>query len=298
LPDEAQVRKLNAHIANALWTGSLEMPRGCGTPNACELHFELNTNQIVLDEFSEWVKPKVKERPWYRVLESSAQTAPSFLGNLRASGHLTVDRLQVQSLVATHASASLSLDEGKLQVPELSADFLGGRYLGDWQADFTTKAGSCGGSGSLTGISMARLAEMTKYRVISGTASASYEIKGECTAEFWNSAEGALQFEIRDGNLPHISLGEDEGPLKFSRFSGQVGLQNSKFAVNQGMLDSPNGKFALSGTASMNRELALKLIRATNGSNETYTIRGTLAEPHVVSLHGPEQARLKAEPAK
>ena len=72
--------------ADTSWTGSLEMPRGCGTPGACQVHFVLNANQIALGGLSEWVKPSPKERPWYRVLESSPQAGPSFLASVRASG--------------------------------------------------------------------------------------------------------------------------------------------------------------------------------------------------------------------
>ncbi len=50
LPDEVRVAKLTAKAADASWTGSLEMPRGCGTPGACEVHFVLNANQIALSE--------------------------------------------------------------------------------------------------------------------------------------------------------------------------------------------------------------------------------------------------------
>jgi len=54
----------------------------------------------------------------------------------------------------------------------------------------------------------------------------------------------------------------------------------------------------LNGTASLKRELALKLVRASSGSESGYSIAGTLAAPLVSSLPGAEQARLKTEPAK
>jgi uncharacterized protein involved in outer membrane biogenesis len=304
LPDGVQITKLTAKAADAVWTGSLEMPRGCGTPDACELHFDLSANSISPNKLGEWASASAKEkdRPWYRILESRGQMGPSLLESVRASGRLTADRLQVGSVVATHASANLILDKGKLQISGLGADFLDGRYLADWYADFGTNSGTstaeCGGSGSLTGISLSRLAGMTNIRAISGTASASYEIKSECTAEFWNLAEGTLQFEIRDGSLSRISLGEDEGPLKISRLSVQAGLHNGSFEIKQGDLVSPGDKFQLSGTAGLNRELALKLKKTTNGSGSWYAIRGTLAAPRVVQLVGTEQAQLKAEPAK
>jgi hypothetical protein len=304
LTDEVQIAKLTAKAADTMWTGSLEMPRGCGTPDACELHFDLNANRISPNELSEWASPhaKDKDKPWYRVLESSGQDGPSLLESVRASGRLTTDHLQIGSVIATHASANVMIDHGKLQISGLGADFVGGRYLADWHADFGTNPGAssaeCGGSGSLTGISLSQMSEMINIRAISGTASASYEIESKCTAQFWSLAEGTLQFEVRDGNWFHIALGEDEGPLKISRLSVQAGLHNGGFEVKQGDLVSPGGKFQLSGTAGLNRQLALKLKKATNGSESWYAIRGTLAAPHVVQLAGTEQAQLKGDAAK
>jgi hypothetical protein len=296
-PDEVRVRKLSAHVADALWTGSLEMPRGCGTPGACEVRFNLNANQIALAELSAWVNPRARKRPWYRVLESSAQTGPSFFGSLRASGRLTADRLLLPNLSASHLSASVVLDSGKMRISELNADFLGGKHHGEWQADFTSKPAVCNGSGNLTGISLERSAPAMKDAMAGGTANASYELKGPCTAEFWSSAEGAAQFDVRDAALPHVSLAEDEEPLKIWHLSGTARLQDGMLQVKDARLESPNGKFDLSGTAELNHQLDLKLTSPGSGTGG-FTISGTLLEPRITQLPGPEQARLKPESAK
>ena len=295
LADEVRVGKLNAKAGDTLWTGSLEMARGCGTPGACQVHFVLNANQIALSELGQWVSPSPKERPWYRVLESSAQAGPSFLASVRASGQVSTDRLQVQSLAAARVSAKVSLDSGKLQISELHADFLGGKHLGEWQADFSVRPSICKGSGSLAGVSLGRLADVMKDEGIAGSANASYEVKGSCTAEFWQSAEGALQFDTRDGTLPHVALAEDAEPFKFSHFAGQARLHAGKIEMKDAKLDSADGKFQLSGTASLKGELDLRLARTPSGvAGPGYTISGTLAEPRVIRVSSPEtQARLK-----
>ena len=295
LPDEVRVAKLNAKAADTSWTGSLEMPRGCGIPAACQVHFVLNANQIALGGLSEWVRPSPKERPWYRVLDSSPQAAPSFLASVRASGQLTTDRLQVQSLAATRVSAKVKLDSGKLEISELNADFLGGKHRGEWQADFSVKPAVCSGSGSLTAISLARLADAMKDGWIAGTADTKYEIKGSCSAGFWTLAQGALQFEMKDGTLPHVALAADAEPLKVTRFTGQARLQADQIEMKDARLDSPGGRFQLSGSASLTGELELKLARVPGGAAAPgYTISGTLAEPRVTRSSNPEtQARLK-----
>ena len=296
--DRVRVQKLSANVAHTSWTGSLEMPRGCGSPGACEVHFDVSANRIALGELSEWASPRPKERPWYRVLESSAPAGPSWLGSLRAAGRVTVERLQLHSLAATHVSANVSLDRGKLQVSELNAEFFGGRHRGAWQADFTVKPAVCNGDGSLSGILLARLGETTQDPWISGTANGTYQVSGSCMAGFWPSAEGTVQFDVRNGTLSHISLVEDEGPLQIARLSGQARLHGGKIEVKDTKLDSAGGRFQVSGMASMKRDLDLKLARIPLGTAQGYTIAGTLAEPRVAPFPGTEQARLKPDGAK
>jgi hypothetical protein len=303
LPDEVRVAKLNAKAGETSWTGLLEMPRGCGTPGACQVRFVLNANQIALGELSEWVSPSPQERPWYRVLESSAQAGPPFFGSVRASGQINLDRLQLQSsqaqgLAATRVSAKISLDSGKLEISDLNADFLGGKHRGQWQANFSVTPAECNGSGSLTGISLAGLAEAMKNEGIAGIANTSYEVTGPCAGEFWKSAEGTLQFDMKNGTLPHISLGEGAEPLKVSRFVGQAKLHAGEAELKDVQLDSPDGKFQVNGTASLQGELDFRLARNSSGTAPGFAISGTLAEPRVEQLTGPEtQARLKP-PAK
>lgn len=293
MPDEVRVVKMNAKAADTLWTGSIEMPRGCGTPGACQVHFTLNANQIVLGELSEWASPSEKERPWYRVLESSGQVGPSLLASVRASGQLTVDRLQMQSLAATKVSAKVSLDSGKLQISQLNADFLGGKHRGEWRADFGVTPAVCSGSGNFIGVSLARLAGAVEDARIAGAADGSYDVKGPCPEEFWKSAEGTLQFAMKDGTLPRFALGDDAEPFEVRRFSGQARLRDGAIEMKDARLDSAGATFQVSGMASLKGELDLKLARAAGTAAVGYTIGGTLAEPRVVRVGAETQARLK-----
>lgn len=323
-PEETHVEKIKATAAEELWTGSLDVPRGCGAPAACEVRFNLKADRIAFVELNNWVSPRPKQHPWYQVLESPAPTSPSFLGSLRASGQIAVDRLQVHSLMATRVLAKVDLDRGKLQISELTADLLGGNYHGAWQADFSVKPAVCRESGSVSGLELARLEDDAgRAPEISGTASGGYQMSGSCgtmadasfsaslpdsspanaspssswISSFFTSADGTLQFVVQDGVVPHISLGADEGPLRFVRLSGQARLHDGNLDVKNAQLDTQDAKFLLSGTASLERELELKLIRSGN-SGGGYAITGTLAAPRVMALPGPEQARLKPEAAK
>jgi hypothetical protein len=293
-PDEVRVTKLTAKAADATWTGSLALPRGCGIPDACEIHFDLNAPQISLSTLNAWASPAPGERPWYRLLGPSAQSAPSFLSSVHAFGHLGADRLQLKNALASHVSANVSLDRGNLKITGLHGDLLGGKHSGEWNADFTSKPATCSGSGTLTAISLAQV-ETTKAQRLAGTANATYELKGECP-QFWSTAEGTIQFDVRNGVVPRVSLTDDEEPLRVSRLSGKAALSAGKFEMKDVSLDSPDGKFLLTGTASLNHDLDLKLSRPANKSSGGYTITGTVSAPRVESLAGAEQARLKTDP--
>jgi AsmA-like protein len=299
LPDTIHVGKLTAKAAGTTWTGSLEMPRGCGTPDACPVRFALNTNQVTITDINAWVNSGPKKRPWYRVLESSAETQPSIFGSLRASGRLTADHLKVRRMDATHVSANVNLERGKLQLSQVNAALANGEHRGEWKVDFSVKPAICTGSGKLSALSLAGLAAALNDAWI-GTANATYQVKGSCPADFWQSADGTLQVEIQDGVFPHISIADrNTEPLRVTRMSGQARLHAGKIAITDTKVDSAEGKFQLTGTASLQREVDLKLTRVSNTqANSGYTISGTLAAPRITPLAASEQARLKALPTK
>jgi hypothetical protein len=152
----------------------------------------------------------------------------------------------------------------------------------------------------VTGASLADVADAMKDGWIAGIANATYEVKGPCPAQFWTSAEGTLQFDMRDGTLPHVSLGGDAEPFKVTRFVGQARLHAGQIEIKDARLNSPDGQFQLSGTASLKGELDLKLARTPSGpAVPGYTITGTVQAPRVNQSSSSEtQARLKPEPPK
>jgi hypothetical protein len=305
LPDVVRVAKLNASAAHAMWTGSLELPRGCGTPGACAVRFNLSANELGLSQVSQWVSAGPKKQPWYKVLSAGTPTGPSFLASLRASGKVYVNRFIVRDFIATHVSANVNLDSRKLRISELRGDWLGGKQRSDWLVDFSLRPATYSGNGTVTEISLGHLAaahpDSTKDEWIAGTVDGTYQItaSGLTADEFWQSAKGTVHFDMRDGILPHISLGEDAEPLKVEHFEGSARLRDAKLELEDGQLESSEGLFRVSGTASLGRELDLTVVRSTAMNSAApapsgYTITGTVTEPRVVPLSNPEtRAQLK-----
>ncbi|HEY6338731.1 MAG TPA: AsmA family protein [Candidatus Sulfotelmatobacter sp.] len=300
LRNKMLVTKLSVKAAHAIWTGSMELPRGCGTPDACRVRFDLATNQVALGDVAQWVSPRPKPRPWYRLSAGSEQAGPTFFTRLRAEGKISANRLLVHGVTANRVSAEASVDAGKLQLSDLRGEFLGGKHRGEWRADFSVKPPAYAGSGTVTGIALRQLASAMHDEWIVGTASGSYQIvaSGVSSSGFWNSAAGTLQFEVRDGWLPHLLLVSDGDAVRVDRLQGRARLLDGKIEVEEGTLDSPTGRFEVSGTASFSRELDLKLVGKPDagGTFKNYAISGTVAEPRVTVVANPEtQARLKAQ---
>jgi AsmA-like C-terminal region/AsmA family len=297
-PQTARLEHLKATVAGTSWTGSLEMPRGCLSAEKCPVRFDLKSDQIAVSDLNEWLHSKAKKRPWYQVLEPTSEQRLSLLSTLHASGRVTTDLFQIQHVRATRVSANVMLDDGKLQLSGISADLMGGQVQGDWSADFGAKPARCKGAGNVAGLSLSALAETMKDAWVAGTADASYEIAGACSADFWQSAEGTVRVDMRDGVFAHLLIGEGDEPLRVSHLTGQARLKAGKIEITDTKLISPSATYQVNGTASLAQEVDLTLTRGSSLTSPGYTVVGTVAEPHVAPLNSPMQARLKALPTK
>lgn len=301
LPEEVRLDKLSARAASAVWNGALSLPRGCGTPTACVVHFNVSAQEIGLDEISQSLSAQAK-RPWYQRLTSAEAATTTFLEELRASGKVSVNRLRIRGLVAKQVSGTLDLDRGKVKITRLQADVFGGKYRGDWQADFVAGAPpSYAGAGTLTGVVLQQVADAMHDPWISGTADGTYQLtaSGANLAAFWQSAECVMQFDVRDGSLPHISLASDSIPLGVKHWRGHARLQGGKIEIDKSKIISPAGVYQISGSASLGKVLDIRLTqesetKASGAGTLVYSITGTVAEPHVALTPAPEtQAQLK-----
>ncbi len=291
-PDQTSVQNLTASIADTSWRGSLVLPRNCIAPNSCPLRFDLHADEIATDRLNQLINPRVRPQPWYRFLSSPSAGVP-YLLVVHAAGKLTANRVVLHKLIANRVSANVELNKGKLQLSDLRGDVLGGRHTGEWEADFTAKPPQYSGSGTLERIALSQLSESMNDDWITGSATASYRAKtsGLDAAELFASATSTVIVEARDGLLQHIALGEGAAPLQMHRLTTRVSLQDGKFEIQEGKLETAAGAYQISGTASLTRVVNLKL---THEGAPGFNITGTLMEPHVSPILAPEtRAELK-----
>jgi hypothetical protein len=109
--------------------------------------------------------------------------------------------------------------------------------------------------------------------------------------QLFASATSTLKIDARDGLVRHVALVEGSGPLQMHRLTAHLLLQDGKFEIQEGKLETPAGVYEVSGTASLTRILNLKLARE---GAPGFNVTGTLTEPHVSPIPSPEtQAELK-----
>lgn len=291
-PSGVQVQKLAAKAAGTRWDGSLSFPRQCSVLAACPIRFDLQADRIDYEHLRDWLNPRPRKRPWYRFLSPGVQPGPMLLSTLNASGSVRADKLEVRDLTASRVSAEVEMKDGNVHLADLSADLLGGKHRGDWKINFSDTVPEVSGSGTVQHASLAQLAVAMHEGWITGTGSGAYRFSwvGKSSENWLSSAIGTLQFEIRDGVLPHIALANDDSPLRVRRFIGRIALRDGMFDIQDGKLEAPGGLYLVSGSAS-EKKIDIQMSR---GSSRSFSVTGTLSAPRVVPASLPEtRAELK-----
>jgi AsmA-like protein len=261
-------------------TGSASFPVHCTGPENCVLHFDVRADDVSLARLNQLLNP-ASGQPWYHLLAIGRRHEDALM-KLRAEGHFLIPRLDVGSLSAASVNGSLELSSGKLRIPELRADLLGGHHDGSWMADFTVSPPRFMGNGVVNKVSMSQLAAVMKDNWATGSVDANFSVSlsGASAAKLQSSASGSADFTWSNGALRHLSLDGRGSPIAFSKVTGKVALQDGTFTLDDCKMQAPSGLYNVKGTASYDRTLALKLDRA---DGQSYAISGTLDNPKVQS---------------
>ncbi|MFZ3211307.1 MAG: AsmA family protein [Terriglobales bacterium] len=285
LPDQVQIENLTATFAgnHAAVDGSLVLSRGCEATQLCPVRFDLHSNEISLEELNRLLNPQFQRVPWYRVLAGDTGASAA---RFAARGRIRADHVMVKELELQHVAAQAELRDRKLHLSDIRADALGGKLHADWRADFTSAEPLYSGSGTLERVALAQVAALTHDPWATGTGSGSFklELAGWSAPDLAESAKGALDFEWQNGTLQHVALNGDGSPLRLKRFTGRAVLDDRRLEFQQSSIETADGIYTVSGTASLGR-LDLRLMdRKSHG----YAVSGTLEKPHVTALSASE----------
>ncbi len=253
----AQLQGIAATLGEMHWSGSAVRSLSC---SSCPTEVDLKADELSSDELDRLLNPDVVKRPWYRILSGSAPATDSEISRLNLRGKLSVNRLSLRSLVATHISAGVALDRGQLHLSDIRADVFGGRHTGNWNADWNQQPPVYSGAGKLTAVSLTQVSKLLRQDWVTGTGDGEYELQfaGGTSQDLRTSAFGTLSFDAHDGVFSHVRV-KPASPLRFQRFRGELSLKAGTFTLQEGKLDGPSGIYQVSGTATFGGKLDFRL---------------------------------------
>ncbi len=291
-PHGIDVQNLQSSVGNVSWRGSLMIPRHCETAGMCPTVADIQVGTVSLAQLNQVFNPYLRNQPWYGLFSSSSPSAYPLMRTY-VIGKISADHFDVGRISASHVAARLELRNGQLLLSNLRGDVLGGKHVGEWRSNFASKPPQFSGNGKLDAVVLNQLAASMNDAWVTGAARATYSLSlsGASTAELLASASGTALVEARDSQLAHVSLSEDGGPLQVKRLTAHLRLHDGAFEIQDGKLDTTTGTYQVSGVASLDRALHLKL---SHEGVPAFFITGPLSEPHVAQITTPEtQAVLK-----
>ena len=315
-PDAVLMEKISARTGSTHWSGGITAPRHCAAPSAtpnatpgvapnCAFQFDLTADQLSTGDLAEWFTPHPAKRPWYSILNSNSNEprGPSPLLAIQARGNLHVGRFGLKKVFATQVATQVEVDRGKITLTALRGQLLQGTHQGNWTIDASTHDASSHdasaqtlryhGTGTLQDISLEQVGSLMNDAWIAGTADCKFDLEGsgDSFRDLLARSDGKLQFVMRNGSLPHIEIPGSPVPLPVHRFAGVLRLKKGAWELSAGRLESRDGIYQVSGTAPPDSGFDFVL---TRGDEQSWTLTGTLAEPHVVPGNRTEAKRAEA----
>jgi AsmA family len=322
-PDAVRMEKISARTGSTHWSGEVTAPRHCAAPAAgpvvvpgavpgtaptCVFQFDLTADQLSTGDLAEWFTPHPAKRPWYRILNSNSNSndplGSSPLLAIQAHGNLHVGRFGLKKVSATQVATQIEIDRGKITLTALRGQLLQGTHQGNWiidvsshdvsNHDVSTQPVRYHGTGTMQDISLAQVGTLMNDDWISGTAGGNFDLDGSGNSfrELLERSDAKLQFVMRNGSLPHIEIPGSAAPLPVHRFAGELHLKKGAWELSAGRLETRDGTYQVSGTASPRGGFDFVL---TRGDEQSWTLTGTLDKPHVAPLGHREANRTEAE---
>lgn len=317
--DTLSMQKISARIGNTHWSGNLTAPRHCTAANSaadassgtapgivrnCTFQFDLSADQLSTAELAEWFTPHPAKRPWYHILNSDSNpndaSGTSPLLAMQAHGNLHVARLLLKKIAATMVASRVEVDRGKITLTALHAQLLQGIHQGDWTIDVSNRDAAheegrshapsaigprYHGTGTLRDIALPEVAALMNDAWITGTVDGEFDMDGSADSfrGLLADSEGRLQFVMRNGTLPHVEIPGSPAPLPVHRFTGELRLKKGEWELSAGKLESHDGIYQVSGTASASNYCDFVI---TRGDDQSWEMTGTLAAPSIAPANG------------
>ncbi|MGE5205978.1 MAG: AsmA family protein [Chlamydiota bacterium] len=285
-PQMIKVQNLAAGFAGSAMhlSGWVQLPRHCDAGEICPVQVNLHADRLEAAELGKVLNPSLGRRPWYRLLQRDSRVP---LAGLAVSGTLSANQVTIGRLAASHFTSQLLIENGKAELSDVRAGIWGGQYTGEWHFDFSGRQPVYSGTGALNHAALAQAAQTMGDDWASGKLALQYRLRaaGWSKTDLKDSLASTAEFDLRDGELRHLSLAPGAKPLRLHRFTGQLALKNGEFTLDAGKLLALDGIYQVSGTALLDSKLNIKLVR--DGSH-SFDITGTLGAPRVTVVSHPQ----------
>ena len=281
------VRNASAAIGKLSLTGSANFPRECTGDGGCESTFDLASDELNPERWSELLNPAQKKKAWLSLL-SAAGSAQNVMANLRAHGHYTARRLVLDGSTGTAFETDFNVADGVLKLTSSKAELFGGTVNGEWTLDYTGAQPKFSGEGTASHLQSDKLATLVKGSLGSGAVDLQYKftMSGSDAATLLRSAEGESSFTWTGGSLKVAPDGK--APMHVVNGQGRIQLNHDGWSFPQSEWKTPSGVVQLTGTVS--RDSALQLVFTEAGGAEWH-IGGTLQKPALSAPATPAPAR-------
>jgi len=273
--DRFTVRNASATIGKVTLSGSANLRRSCDGESLCESSFDLKTDDLNLEQWNKILNPRLKKRPWYRLLGVGG-AEHNVIARLRANGHLTARRLTLGTAAGTGFETDFSIADGVLQLKNTRADLLGGTVAGNWKMDFTGSEPQYESTGTVARIQPEKLGTLLNAPFGTGALGLKYHVKmaGWDAGTLAKSTLAETEFTWNGGTLRIAPDGKV--PWRVLYGTGKAGLDKNGWTISDSKWNTPAGIYRLSGTAS--RDLALALV-FTQSDGAVWKVTGTLLKP-------------------
>jgi len=291
-PQTVSLEKMTAQTGDTHWSGTVSAARHCPT-EGCIFQFDLSADQLSSGGLVEWFTPRPAKRRWFRMLTVEPPGKSPLLG-IRAHGRLRVNRVSLKKVDASQVATDVNVDRGKVTLTALQGQVFQGLHKGNWVIDATDLPPQYQATGELHNLSMAQITNAMKDPWATGTADCKYSLNtfGNDVSDLLTHSEGELQFSLRNGTLTHIQLSDASTPFPVHLFTASLKLKTGTWKLNGGRLESRDGAYQVSGTASPGNGLNILL---TRGDEQSWNVTGTLLKP-IVARASRTEARTLVKP--
>jgi len=292
-PDSVSLDRLSAEIGDTHWAGAVRAPRHCAQQD-CIFWFDLAADQLSSAGLAEWFASHPIKRPWYRILAPADKPSESPLLGIRAQGRMRVDWLNLAKVDATQVSAQVELDHGRVTLRDLTTQLFQGSHQGTWVIEAAARPMQYQVTGNLQNVSLNELGTAMNDPWITGTADAKFELSatGLTFPELLAHADGQLKLAMENGTFTHLGIPETGKPFPVHVFAARIQVKDGVWNMNAGRIESHDGIYQISGTASPAGGLNLLLMR---GDEQLWNITGTLLKPRPTRA-GHTEARTLIKP--